>query len=114
LVVTLDIIEQSCLLEDEAAAKNICYGGLMSLYFYSSSVQDRMIFSRIKKYPKAIKNIIFNHDFLWYHNRPEYFVWIDYISIIDIDWEQDTQKQFVLDMFKKNINQLDGEPWVLR
>lgn len=114
LVVTLDIIEQACLSEDETMANNICYGGLMSLYFYNSSAQDHKIFLRIKKYPKAIKSIIFNHEFLWYHNRPKYNAWINYISIVDIDWEQDSQKQFILGMFKKNINQVDGEPWVLR
>lgn len=114
LVVTLDIIEQACLSEDESMANNICYGGLMSLYFYNSSDQDHKIFSRIKKYPKAIKNIIFNHEFFWYHNRPKYHAWINYISIVDIDWEEDSQKQFILHMFKKNINQVGGEPWVLR
>lgn len=113
LELTLDIIEQACLSEDENMALNICYGGLMSLYFYNSPIQDHQIFSRIKKYPKAIKSIIFNYGFLWYHNRPNYNAWVNYISTVDIDWKRN-KKQFILGMFKKNINQVDGEPWVLR
>ncbi len=114
LETTLDIIEKTCLSEDENIANFTCYGGIMSLYFYNSPAQDKIILSRIKKYPKAVKNIIFNHEFLWYHNRPENNVWINYISSVDVNWEQDIQKQFILNMFKKRINQIDGEPWVLR
>lgn len=114
LSATLDIIEQACLSEDQTMSNNICYGGLMSLYFYNSSAQDQKIFRRISKYPKAIKNIIFNNEFFWFHNRPKNNNWINYISTLDVDWEQGGQKQFVLNMFKKNINQIDGEPWVLR
>jgi hypothetical protein len=114
LAATLDIIEKTCLSQTQAMENNICYGGLMSLYFYNSSEQDQKIFKRINKYPKAIKNIIFNNDFLWFHNRPKNSYWINYITTLDVDWAQDGQKQFVLNMLKRNINQIEGEPWVLR
>lgn len=114
LETTLDIIETTCSSEDERIANFTCYGGIMSLYFYDSSAQDKKIFERINKYPKAIKNIIFNNEFYWFHNRPKRSNWINYISTIDVDWEQDGQKEFVLNMFKRDINQIDGEPWVLR
>lgn len=114
LTITLDIIEDSCLSEDENIANFTCYGGIMSLYFYNSPEHDYKILSRIKEYPKMVKSIIFNNEFLWYHNRPEPDVWIDYISSIDVSWEKDVQKQFVLDMFKKSIDQVGSEPWVLK
>jgi len=114
LVATLDIIEQACLSKEQSMASNICYGGIMSLYFYNSSNQDAVIFSRVSEYSKAINNIIFNHDFLWFHNRPNNINWHDYVSKLQINWEPSGQKQFVLNSLKKNINQIDGEPWVLR
>ena len=86
----------------------------MSLYFYNSPVQDRIIFKRIKKYPREIQKIIFNSYYFWFHNRPKNSNWINYISTLDIDWEQDGQKKFILNMFKRSINKVDGEPWVLR
>ncbi len=114
LLATLDIIEQACLSEEQNIATSICYGAIMSLYFYNSSNQDAIIFKRVNEFSKAINNIVFNHDFLWFHNRPNVINWHNYISTLEIDWEQRGQKQFVLNSLNKNINQIEGEPWVLR
>jgi hypothetical protein len=114
LPATLDIIEQSCLSNSQDKENNICHGGLMSLYFYDSLAQDQIILNRIKKYPREIKNIIFNNEFFWFHNRSKKNIWINYISTLDIDWKHNDQKTFILNMFKKRIDQVNGEPWVLR
>ncbi len=114
LDVTLDIIESACLSKDKATANNTCYGGIMSLYFYKSAQQDARILTRVKKYPKKIRNMIFNHDFFWYYNRPNRNEWINYIELADVDWEHKNQKQFILNMFNKSIDDVDDEPWVLR
>lgn len=111
---TLDIIEKACLSEEPTMKDNICYGGLMSLYFYNSREKDRVIFNRIKKYPSKIKDIVFNNGFLWFHNRPKNKIWVDYISELDIEWKQSTQKDFVMKIFKTKIGQIDGDPWVFR
>ncbi len=112
LPLTLDIIEQACLSDDENMANSVCYGALMSLFFYGPPQQDEVIFSKIKAYPRALKNIIFNHDFLWYHNRPNRDIWIDYIISLDIDWEDEYQKEFIISLFKKEIAQVEGDFWV--
>lgn len=114
LNVTLDIIEQACLPEAFLETRNVCYGGIMSLYFYNSPTQDKKILTRVREYPKAIKSIIFNNYFFWFHNRPNHKDWVSFISTLDINWELKGQKEFVLSMFKKNISEIDGEPWVLR
>lgn len=114
LTATLNIIEQACLSKEENMATNICYSGIMSLYFYDSPEQNAVIFKRMREYPKAIKNIVFNHNFLWFHNRPSYINWNDYISMLDIEWVRKNKKQSIMTQFKKSIDEVGGEPWVLR
>jgi hypothetical protein len=60
--------------------------------------------------------MIFNNQFYWYHNRPNVNLWIDYIATAGVDWKYDVQKQYVSDLFKKGIEEVDGpnEPWVNR
>jgi uncharacterized protein YcfL len=113
---TLDIIEETCLSEDDTTANFTCYGGIMSLYFYRSPEQDAKILTRVKNYPQKIRNMIFNNQFYWYHNRPNVNLWIDYIATAGVDWKYDVQKQYVSDLFKKGIEEVDGpnEPWVNR
>ena len=86
----------------------------MSLYFYDTTEQDDLMLKRLSEYPKPIKNIIFNHEFLWFHNRPSVKQWNNIISMFDIDWSLDTQKHFVLGLFKQEIDLVEGDPWVLR
>jgi len=114
LVNTLDIIEHSCVSEDEYLANFICYGGLMSLYLHNTSEQDMKIFSRITKYQKKIQSLIFNYHFYWVHNRPKNSKWSNYLLKADINWKDDYQKQFIIAEFKKSINDIKGEPWPLR
>jgi hypothetical protein len=114
LVTTLDIIERACLSKSERISNFVCYGGIMSLYFYNSPEQDAKIRARIKKYPKKVRNKIFNSDFFWYYNRPDFNVWTTYISAVDVDWKHETQKQHISELLKKNIEDVDEEPWVLR
>jgi len=114
LDITLDIIESACLSKDENVANFICYGGIMSLYFYNSSKKDKYILSRIKTYPEKIRTLIFNNDFFWYYNRPDHDVWVKYVSIADVNWKSDNQKKIVYNMFNKKIHEIDGDPWVLR
>ena len=90
---TLDIIERACVSEDELTANNICYGGVMSLYFYNTSELDAKILARIKKYPKKIKSLIFNYYFYWFCNRPDVNVWINYISTVDVEWRPNKLKK---------------------
>lgn len=113
---TLDIIEETCLAEDDSNSNFTCYGGMMSLYFYNSPEQDAKILARVKNYPQKIRNMIFNNEFYWYHNRPNVNLWIDYIATAEVDWKYDVQKQYVSDMFKKGIEEIDSpiEPWVNR
>jgi len=116
LIETLNIIESACTSEDSDIANSVCYGGLMSLYFYDSKEQDELIFERIKEYPVEVKNIAFHYNFFWFNNRPEPQKWIDYISTLDIDWQWDTgvQKKAVIDRFGKNIDDvIDDLPWML-
>lgn len=108
---TMNIIEKSCLLEDEYS---YCYGGIMSLYFYDSPEYDLQIISRIKEFSQTLGTTLFKYGYLWYHNRPEPAIWIDYISSDDIIWEDEFQQDYVLSMFKKDIGQLEDEPWVSR
>jgi hypothetical protein len=114
LEATLDIIEEACLSKNEDIANFTCYGGIMSLYFYNTPEQDEKIRARIKKYPKTIKSLIFNHSFYWYQNRPNPNEWIDYVSTLDIEWENTLQKEYLVDLFKKNFSDIDDDPWVLR
>ncbi|VAW58245.1 hypothetical protein MNBD_GAMMA11-2818 [hydrothermal vent metagenome] len=114
LGITLDIIESACLSKDENVANFICYGGIMSLYFYNSPEKDKYILSRLKKLPEKIRTLIFNSDFFWYYNRPNRDLWIRYIAVADVNWESDGRMKFVSDMFNKNISEVDGDPWVLR
>lgn len=117
LEATLDIIERACLSKNENLANSTCYGGILSLYFYTSNEQDKKILDRIKTYPKAIRNIIFGDDFFWYHNRPNKDVWINAISTMDIDWRNDIHKQRVLSLFGKRIEDIEdvkNETWVVK
>lgn len=114
LETTLDIIERACLSKDENMANFTCYGGIISLYFYNSPEQDARILERIKIYPKTIRNIIFSNEFFWFYNRSNKDVWVNAISAMDIDWENDIHKQFILSLFKKSIEEADSETWVLR
>jgi hypothetical protein len=114
LVTTLDIIERTCLSNNERISNFVCYGGIMSLYFYNTPEQDAIILKRLKNYPKIVKNIIFNNDYYWYRNRPDKNVWISTISKMDIDWKHEVQKQHLTELFNKSINDDDAEPWVLR
>ena len=113
---TLDIIEATCLSKNETTANFTCFGGIMSLYFYNSPDQDAKILARVKRYPKTIRNMIFNNEFYWFHNRPNFNSWISYIATADVDWEYTIQKQHITDMFKIGIEEVDGlyEPWVHR
>ena len=113
LEATLDIIERACLSKNKDFANFTCYGGIMSLFYYNTPEQDEKIRTRIEKYSIRIKNIIFNNSFYWYHNRPNPDEWIDYVSTLDIEWENNLQKKYLIDLFKKNISDIDDQPWVL-
>ena len=112
LETTLNIIEKACLSKDENLANFTCYGGIISLYFYSSSEQDAKILERIKIYPKKIKNMIFDNEFYWFYNRPNKDAWINAVSTMNVDWENDTYKQHILSLFRKSIEEANGETWV--
>lgn len=114
LPAALDVIANACVSNDEVMKNNVCYGGLMSLYFYHSLEQDNLILSKMKVYPKEIKNIIFNHDFLWFYNRPNLAVWQEFVASVDVDWEHEHQQQWLIDSFNKKIDHVQGEPWVFR
>lgn len=111
---TLDIIESACLSKNEDIANYVCYGGIMSLYFYNSHEQDTKILARVKKYSKKIQSLIFNGEFYWFRNRPDKNVWIKYISVANIDFSHSNNKQYIADAFKKTMDELDDKPWVLR
>ena len=118
LKTTLDIIEHACLSEDVNMANGVCFGGLMTLYFYNSPSQGDIIFERVKQFPDSIKETIFNTGLYWFYNRHKPERWANYVSTLDIAWEPKepgVQKQFVMDKFNKDINELeDDNPWVLR
>jgi hypothetical protein len=114
LETTLDIIEATCLSSDEETAPFICYGGIMSLYYYNAPDQDTLIMNRMERYPKTIRNMIFNNEFYWYLNRPDPNKWIRFLESADIHWDDRPQKMYTLDMFKKKLDELDTQPWVLR
>jgi len=114
LATTLDIIESACLSKNENIANFVCYGGIMSLYFYDSPEQDAGIRARIKKYPKEIRNRIFNNNFFWYSNRPDVDAWVTYISVAVVDWSDESQKRYTADRFKKRIEEIDEDAWVRR
>lgn len=111
---TLDIIESACLSKDKNLANSICYGGILSLYFYDTPEQDSKILSRIKIYPKKIKSIIFGTDFFWFYNRPNKAVWINAISSMDINWRNDIHKQHTLDQFNKGIVEFKDRTFVMK
>lgn len=113
LKMTLDIIERACVSKYEAIANDICYGGIMSLYFYTTPQQDAKILAHVKQYPKKIRNLIFNEHFYWFHNRPYRGVWTDYISKADIDFEYKNHKKKILNLFRKRIDELEEPPWVV-
>lgn len=112
LETTLDIIERTCLSKDENLANNTCYGGIISLYFYTSSEQDAKILNRIKTYHKDILNIIFGSEFFWFYNRPNKDAWVNAISAMDIDWKNDIHKQITLNLFRKSIEAVKDKTWV--
>ncbi len=114
LETTLNIIERTCTSNNEHIANFVCYGGIMSLFFYDSAEEDEKILSRIREFPERIRKLIFNSEFYWFYNRPDKSIWINYISALEIDWEDKRQKQFILELFEKSITDIDGEPWVLR
>lgn len=114
LEITLDIIEKACLSKDEKLANFTCYGGIMSLYFYNSPEYDAKILERIKIYPKKIRNMIFDNEFYWFYNRPNKDVWINVVSMMDVDWVNNTYKEHILSLFRKNIEEVKGETWVLK
>lgn len=114
LATTLDIIESACLSKNENIANFVCYGGIMSLYFYDSPEQDAEIRARMKKYPKQVRNRIFDNVFFWYYNRPDVDAWVNYISVADVDWSDEGQKTYTIDRFKKRIEEVDKDAWVLR
>lgn len=113
---TLDIIEETCLSGEDSMAMFTCYGGIMSFYFYSDPAQDAKILSRIKQFPKTIRNMIFNDEFYWYSNRPDAEPWINYIATAEVDWKYKTQKRRISDLFNKTIEEAKGAraPWVQR
>jgi hypothetical protein len=114
LETTLDIIEKTCLSEDQKLANSVCDGGILSLYFYTLPEQDAKILARVKNYPKKIKNIIFHHRFYWFYNRPNKAAWVSAISEMDIDWRNDSHKQRTLVLFRKNIAELKGETFIAK
>lgn len=111
----LDVIGDACKVENLESKKGMCYGGIMSLYFYNSTEHDEKIFERINGYSTAIKKIIFNYDFHWFHNRSEQDTWVEYVSFIEIEWESVAQKKSILNSFKMPIKYVEVQsPWVLR
>ena len=117
LKTTLNIIEETCVSEDPEVIYGICYGGLMTLYFYDSPAQDKIILERISQFPNIIKELTFNNELYWFHNRPKPNLWVEYLSTLDITWEREPglQKEFVINRFKKSISEVEDEdPWVLR
>lgn len=114
LETTLDIIEKTCLSKDEQLANITCYGGIISLYFYTLPEQDFKILKRIQMYPKEIRNIIFDIEFFWFYNRPNKDVWVNAISAMDIEWKNDIHKQITLGLFKKSLEEVKEETWVMK
>lgn len=114
LETTLDIIEKSCLSKDEKLANFTCYGGIISLYFYNSPEQDAKIIERIKIYPKKIRNMIVDNEFYWFYNRPNKDEWINLVSTMDVDWVNNTYKQHVLSLFRKSIEEVKGDTWIVK
>jgi len=99
LPIILKIIQESCNSEDEVQANYVCHGSIMSLYFYNDSNHDIKIFSAIKGYNKATKNIIFNNDFSWFHNRVNKNDWVNYLKSEDITWDYENSKKEVIKAF---------------
>ncbi len=95
----LNLIQESCDSEDEIQANYICHGSIMALYFYNDSIHDIKILSAIKGYNKAIKNIIFNNDFSWFHNRTNKSDWANYLTSEDISWDNKGYKKEVINIF---------------
>lgn len=111
---TLNIIEQTCLADNDTMMNFTCFGGIMSLFFFNSPGQDDIILARVKNYPMKIQNMIFNNEFYWYHNRPNPKRWVQYIEEVEVDWQFDTQKQYVSNMFELRMEEIKGpiKPWV--
>lgn len=116
LEITLDIIESECLIkdgsQDGSQAFVYCYGGIMSLYFYNSSENDKYIKSRLKGYSKELILLIFDHNYLWYYNRPDSDLWVKYIEKVDVNWEYNGRVKDLIEIFNKDISEARGEPWV--
>ncbi|MCF6337772.1 MAG: hypothetical protein L3J84_07435 [Gammaproteobacteria bacterium] len=99
LPIILNLIKKSCNSEDEIQENYVCHGSIMALYFYNDSNHDIKIFSAIKGYNKAIKNIIFNNDFSWLHNRANKNDWVNYLESEDISWDYKNSKKEVIKAF---------------
>jgi hypothetical protein len=111
---TLDIIEKTCPSKDEEQANAMCDGGITSLYFYTLPEQDAKILNRIKNYPKRIRKTIFRHDQFWFYNRPNKDAWINAVSTMDVDWNNDLHKKRTLDLFRKSLAEMKDKTWVAK
>ena len=109
---TLNLIEKDCLSKDEQLAGSTCYGAILSFYFYTTPEQDAKILSRIKIYPKKLKNIIFNYYFYWFYNRPNKDVWISAIPAMNIDWENDANLENTLSYFRLTTSELKDKTFI--
>lgn len=98
---SLAIIESSCLSKNEEIANYVCYGGIISLYFFNDVAEDELILKTVENYPKTIRNIIFNNSFAWQENRPDEQLWINYIDSADIDWKTNDTKSVTTELFSK-------------
>jgi len=110
---TLNMLPEDCLSKDENISNFVCHGGIMSLFFYAAVEQDKIIFNAIKKYPVKVQEVIFNNEYAWYSNRPDPSKWVQYISTLNMNWEPETQKSFVIKLFKNNISQLEPKPGLM-
>ena len=99
LPIILKLIQESCNSEDEIQANYVCHGSIMALYFYNDKNHDTKILSAIKGYNKTTKNIIFNNDFSWFHNRTNESEWANYLISEDISWDHEGSKKEVINMF---------------
>ncbi len=99
LPIILNLIQKSCISKDEVQANYVCHGSIMALYFYNDRSYDMKILSAIKGYNKATKNIIFNNDFSWFHNRSVKNDWVNYLESEDISWDYKHSKKEVIKAF---------------
>lgn len=109
---TLAIISRSCLSENEVEANYLCYGALISLYFYDSKKEDAFIFEKIRSMSKELQSIVFNYNFSWFQNRKSPDVWMAYLDTADIDWKYPASKEVAIEQFDVTIEKRPLPYWL--